>query len=255
MPSGSSGRPPAGARRPRSPRRPSSSAAPARPPASSKAAKPCRSGGRGRDLRRWKTRSSCANCTTRPPSSRARRRRGHAATRARTSTVDRLGRLALQPEQHRPVAAVPSAGVAERAEELDLTRRDARQPVVAGPSRRSGRPASVPPCASGRADTDGEQVEDADRHAHHHLLITQTLRRVACLGSRSACGEGLSVLRRTVAIMAAVVLLASGCTTLRRCQGAEPLASAAAPVLTPAGAARRRAAGGREGRDRHGTRC
>ena len=75
---------------------------------------------------------------------------GPRSTRATACVgVDRLGVLALEPEQHRPVGAVPVAGGAERAEQLRLHPGDALEQPAAPPARRrtAARRASGRRCA------------------------------------------------------------------------------------------------------------
>ena len=81
------------------------------------------------------------------------RRSRTAATRSATDVgVDRLRRLTLEPEHHRPVAAVPVPGRAERAEQLGP------HPGDAGAA---GRPSSRP-SAKVRAARIGPTVCDVD---------------------------------------------------------------------------------------------
>jgi len=87
--------------------------------------------------------------------------------RAHAVRVDPLRRLAFQAEEDGPVGAVPAAGRGERAEELDRHPRGPREQAVrrqplGEPPRRPHRPHRM---RARRPDADGEEIEDADRHA------------------------------------------------------------------------------------------
>ena len=99
--------------------------------------------------------------------------------------VDQLRRLALQPQDHGLVRAVPAAGGAERPVQVDRDPRDlVEQAVVAQAEREHAGGAHRAHGVRGRrADADREQVEDTDRHERHFLPITQTLRGRSCLAS------------------------------------------------------------------------
>jgi hypothetical protein len=93
------------------------------------------------------------------------------ATDAREPGVDLLGvdplrRLAFEAQQHRLVAAVPLAGGAEGAEQLGLHPGHlAEQALVAEPGHeQQGRPHRPDGVGRRGADTDLEQIENADCH-------------------------------------------------------------------------------------------
>ena len=80
--------------------------------------------------------------------------------------VDQIGQIAFEPEQHRFVRAVPFAGRAQRAEQVDLHAAHEGEQVGVFDMRRKTaggdhRPDRV---RARRTDTDLEQIEDADVH-------------------------------------------------------------------------------------------
>jgi hypothetical protein len=97
-----------------------------------------------------------------------RLRGAHRGETCRHATdVDRVGRIALQPEQHGLVAAMALAGGAQRAEQLDPhVGHPLQQALGLQPQReQSRRPHRADRVRARGADADLEEVEGADRHA------------------------------------------------------------------------------------------